>query len=127
MDNKKKVSEILKRLKKEYPEQKTALKHANPFELLVATILSAQATDAHVNKVTGALFKKYRTVKDYATTPVESGDSRGTGHPGKRTKNAATIAVIPAQAGIQSQDRSLDPRLHGDDEGQGQEETTNDT
>lgn len=71
MNKEKTISEILKRLKKEYPKQKTALKHKNPFELLVATILSAQATDVHVNKVTGDLFKKYRTVKDYATTPIE--------------------------------------------------------
>lgn len=71
MDKKKNISEILKRLKKAYPDQKTALKYTNPFELLVATILSAQATDMHVNRVTAKLFKKYRTVRDYATTPIE--------------------------------------------------------
>lgn len=60
------ASEILKRLKKEYSDPKTALNFSNPFELLVATILSAQATDAHVNKVTEKLFKKYKSVKDYA-------------------------------------------------------------
>ena len=72
MDNKKKLFEILKRLKKEYPEPKTALNYRNPFELLVATVLSAQTTDVHVNKVTVALFKKYKSVKDYADVPLDS-------------------------------------------------------
>lgn len=65
------MSEIIKRLKKQYPELKTALNFGSPFELLVATILSAQATDAHVNKVTEKLFKKYKTIRDYAETPLE--------------------------------------------------------
>lgn len=71
MDKKKLVREIIKRLKKKYPNPRVALNFSNPFELLVATILSAQTTDAHVNKVTEGLFKKYRTVKDYAETPIE--------------------------------------------------------
>jgi endonuclease-3 len=66
MNIKEKTLEIIKRLKKEYPELKTALYFRSPFELLVATILSAQATDTLVNKVTGNLFKKYRSVIDYA-------------------------------------------------------------
>jgi len=60
------VTEILSRLRREYPEPETALNFKNPFELLVATILSAQATDVHVNRVTESLFKKYKSVKDYA-------------------------------------------------------------
>lgn len=71
MDIQNTVWEIIKRLKKEYPDPKTVLNFSNPFELLVATILSAQTTDAHVNKVTETLFKKYKTVKDYATIPLE--------------------------------------------------------
>lgn len=71
MENKKKILEILKKLKKEYPEPKTALNYRNPFELLVATILSAQTTDVHVNKVTENLFKKYKTINDYANTKLE--------------------------------------------------------
>jgi endonuclease-3 len=66
-----KVKEIIRRLKGEYPELKTALKFNNPFELLVATVLSAQATDVHVNKVTENLFKKYKSLKDYANVPLE--------------------------------------------------------
>lgn len=71
MDNREKINEILKRLKKEYPDARTALKFSTPFELLVSTILSAQATDILVNKVTEKLFKKYKTIKDYAEAPIE--------------------------------------------------------
>jgi endonuclease III len=72
MTNKEKLSEILKRLKKEYPHPQTALHFSDPFQLLAATILSAQAADVLVNKVTENLFKKYRTVKDYANAPLEA-------------------------------------------------------
>jgi len=67
-----KAKEIIKRLKMEYPELKTALKFNNPFELLVATVLSAQATDIHVNKVTENLFNKYKTIRDYANVSLET-------------------------------------------------------
>ncbi|MEW6163081.1 MAG: endonuclease III [Nitrospirota bacterium] len=72
MDIQKMVEEIIKRLKKEYPEPRTALNFSDPFELLVATILSAQTTDAHVNKVTENLFKRYKSVKDYANVSIET-------------------------------------------------------
>ncbi len=72
MDKKKQVEEILKRLKKVYAgTPKTVLHFATPFELLVATILSAQTTDVLVNRVTENLFKKYRSVQDFASTPPE--------------------------------------------------------
>jgi endonuclease-3 len=71
MNIREKVKEIIERLKKEYPEPKTALSFSNPFELLVATILSAQSTDLHVNKVTENLFKKYTSVKDFANVSLE--------------------------------------------------------
>ena len=61
---------VLKRLEKNYPSvDGTELHHENPLDLLVATILSAQATDEQINKITAGLFKKYRTAKDYADTP----------------------------------------------------------
>jgi len=60
------AGEILRRLKKKYPSPRIALQSRTPFELLVATILSAQCTDARVNLVTEGLFKKYRTPQDYA-------------------------------------------------------------
>lgn len=64
-DKKKRAAEIIKRLKKEYPAAHCALNHANAFELLVATILSAQCTDERVNIVTVTLFRKYRQPQDY--------------------------------------------------------------
>jgi endonuclease-3 len=57
---------LLKQLKKFYPDVSCALLHETPLQLLVATILSAQCTDERVNKVTPALFKKYRTAADFA-------------------------------------------------------------
>ena len=72
MNIQEKVKEIIRRLKREYPELKTALKFNNPFELLVATVLSAQATDIHVNKVTENLFNKYKTIRDYANVSLET-------------------------------------------------------
>lgn len=62
----KSVKEILKILSKEIPDSGIALRSSNPFELLIATILSAQCTDVRVNQVTVDLFKKYRSPKDYA-------------------------------------------------------------
>ncbi len=72
MDNKKRLTKILKGLKKEYAgTPQTALHYSNPFELLAATILSAQTTDIQVNKVTEKLFKKYRTIEDFADCSPE--------------------------------------------------------
>ena len=79
--NQKRVKEIIKVLSKEIPDSKIALNFSNPFELLIATILSAQCTDVKVNQVTAELFKKYRSVKDYAEvnlTDLEE-DIRSTG------------------------------------------------
>ncbi len=68
----KNVPALLKSLKKTYPHPQCALTHSSPLELLVATILSAQCTDERVNKVTPALFAKYRTAADYASSdPLE--------------------------------------------------------
>ncbi|MBV9625458.1 MAG: endonuclease III [Acidobacteria bacterium] len=60
------VREILARLDRLYPDVTCALAHRSPWELLVATILSAQSTDVRVNMVTPELFKKYPTVQDFA-------------------------------------------------------------
>ncbi|GAB4490689.1 MAG: endonuclease III [Thermodesulfovibrionales bacterium] len=70
MTEKERLREIVRRLRKEYPEPGTALHFTTPMEILVATILSAQTTDAHVNKVTEKLFRKYRSVRDYADVPL---------------------------------------------------------
>jgi endonuclease-3 len=61
---------LLKALFERYPNPKIALNFSTPLELLVATILSAQATDKKVNEVTERLFKKYRTVRDYADAEI---------------------------------------------------------
>lgn len=58
-------------LKKEYPEAICSLDTGNEFELLIATRLSAQCTDARVNLVTPALFEKYKTLEDYANAEIE--------------------------------------------------------
>jgi endonuclease III len=61
------TAEIILRLKQEFPQARTALVYADPLQLLVSTILSAQCTDARVNMITPALFAKYRNAKDFAT------------------------------------------------------------
>jgi len=72
MDKQQHAETILKRLEKEYSDvEGTELSHKNPLELLVATILSAQATDEQINKITVDLFKKYKTPEDYAKVPRE--------------------------------------------------------
>jgi len=70
LEKKKNVRQIIRLLKKEYPEARCSLDHSNPLELLVATILSAQCTDERVNLVTADLFRKYRTWRDYADAPT---------------------------------------------------------
>ena len=65
------ISEVIPRLKEEYPDARTELDWENPLELLVATMLSAQSTDVRVNEVTKGLFEKYRTAEDYATAGLE--------------------------------------------------------
>ena len=61
---------IVARLERAYPDATCALNHASALELVVATILSAQCTDARVNMVTPALFAKYRTAADYASADL---------------------------------------------------------
>ncbi|WP_029522686.1 endonuclease III [Persephonella sp. KM09-Lau-8] len=63
--------EIIKRLKKHFPEPWIDLKFENPFQLLVATILAAQATDKKVNEVTETFFKKYPDPKSIADAPLK--------------------------------------------------------
>lgn len=65
------IQELLKRLDAAYPGATCALHHNSPWELLVATILSAQCTDARVNMVTPILFQKYPTVQDFAALEPE--------------------------------------------------------
>ena len=75
------VQKIFPRLKKLYPEARTALRHSNPLELLIATILSAQCTDVRVNAVTEVLFVKYKSAADWAGADIKQieADIRSTG------------------------------------------------
>lgn len=59
-------------LEETYPDAKCELEHTSPFELLVATILSAQCTDVRVNKVTGEMFKKYNKPEDFANIDIKT-------------------------------------------------------
>jgi len=68
-DEKERAKKIFSILKKEYANAKIALEFTTPFELLIATILSAQCTDARVNIVTKKLFKKFKTPKDFISVP----------------------------------------------------------
>jgi endonuclease-3 len=68
-DREARTRETIKRLKHAYPDAHCALRHTNAFELLIATILSAQCTDARVNIVTANLFRKYREPEDYLEVP----------------------------------------------------------
>jgi len=85
---------IYKTLEKEYPGFTTALKHENAMELLVATMLSAQCTDARVNMVTESLFKRYKTPEDYAEakTSILEKEIRSTGFYKNKAKNIISAA-----------------------------------
>ncbi|MGH9514117.1 MAG: endonuclease III [Terriglobales bacterium] len=88
------VSEILKRLDHLYPDVTCALTHKDPWELLVATILSAQSTDVRVNMVTPELFKKYPTVQDFAKLEPKQleADIRSTGFFRNKSKSVVGAA-----------------------------------
>lgn len=83
------VPEVLRILRREYPDARVALAFTNPLECLVATILSAQATDKKINEVTqGYLFEKYRTAEDYLRVPEAelAADLKPTGFFNQKTK-----------------------------------------
>jgi len=88
------VAEILKRLDRLYPEVTCALTHKSAWELLVATILSAQSTDANVNRVTPELFRKYPTVEAFAALTPEQlePDVRSTGFFRNKSKSVVGAA-----------------------------------
>jgi len=83
------VAPVLRRLKKTYPDAQVALDFTNAFECVVATILSAQSTDARVNLVTNDLFHKYRGPQDFLSVPEEElqKDIRSTGFFRQKTRS----------------------------------------
>jgi endonuclease-3 len=88
------IAEILKRLDQLYPDVTCALTHRSAWELLVATILSAQSTDVNVNRVTPELFRKYPTVEDFAVLTPEQlePDVRSTGFFRNKSKSIVGAA-----------------------------------
>ena len=94
--------DVIRRLKRAYPDAKCSLNHSNPFELLVATILSAQCTDERVNMVTADLFRKYRKPEDYLkVSPRElEKDIQSTGFFRNKTKSIqGTSKMLTEQYG----------------------------
>ncbi len=88
------VKQIIARLERAYPDATCALHHTSALELVVATILSAQCTDARVNMVTPALFAKYRTAADYAAADprVLEREIQSTGFFRNKTKSIIGMA-----------------------------------
>jgi len=93
-ERKARIAEILKRLDVMYPDATCALTHENPWQLLVATILSAQCTDKRVNEVTPGLFRKYPTPQDFAAVKPEvlAQDIRSTGFFNNKAKSIVGAA-----------------------------------
>jgi len=92
----KRTREIIRKLKRAYPGAKCSLNHSNAFELLIATILSAQCTDDRVNIVTADLFRKYRKPEDYLkVSPRElEKDIQSTGFFRNKTKSIQGTAKM---------------------------------
>jgi len=92
----KRTRDIIRKLKRTYPDAKCSLNHNTPFELLIATILSAQCTDERVNLVTANLFRKYRQPEDYLkVSPHElEKDIQSTGFFRNKTKSIQGTAKV---------------------------------
>ncbi|MGB4649732.1 MAG: endonuclease III, partial [Acetivibrionales bacterium] len=89
MNLKNKIDIIIKKLEELYPAASCSLIYEDPLQLMIATQLAAQCTDARVNIVTKGLFQKYKTVDDFASADVEElqQDIRSTGFYRNKAKN----------------------------------------
>ena len=100
---KKRIEKIIRILHQAYPESRTALTYRNPLQILVATILSAQCTDARVNQVTPGLFQKYKSAEDFArAVPGELEEEiRSTGFFRNKAKNiiGASLKIVEDYSG----------------------------
>ncbi|MBN1405663.1 MAG: endonuclease III [Candidatus Omnitrophica bacterium] len=96
MPDKSRAQKIFKLLKKSYPRAKIALTFSSPMQILVATILSAQCTDKRVNIITASLFKKYKTVRDYADADIKifENEIRSAGFYKNKAKNIINAAAM---------------------------------
>lgn len=101
---KERTAELIERLRELYPAPETALHHANPYELLVATILSAQTTDERVNEVTPALFERFPTPEELAGAKREEVEEliHSTGFFRQKTKSIIGMAeaVVERHGGV---------------------------
>ncbi|HEX8974361.1 MAG TPA: endonuclease III [Patescibacteria group bacterium] len=93
---KKRAAIVARELKKLFPDARIALNFGNPWELLVAVVLSAQCTDKKVNEVTAKLFKKYRKLEDYVRADIKEfeKDVHSTGFYHNKAKNVLAAAKI---------------------------------
>jgi endonuclease-3 len=100
---------ILKALRKEFPEARTALLHHSPFQLLIATILSAQCTDERVNMVTPVLFSRYKTPAELAAASQDELEEiiRSTGFFRMKAKNI----IACSRALMERFDGEVPPRM----------------
>lgn len=96
MNEEERIKEIFRLLEINYPDKKSTLNFNNPLEILIATILSAQCTDARVNMVTKELFKKYKNADDYANADLKKleQDVRSTGFYKNKAKNIKSTCRI---------------------------------
>ncbi|PLR77173.1 endonuclease III [Bacillus sp. V3-13] len=117
MLNKSEIRYCLDRMGEMFPDAHCELNHSNPFELVIAVALSAQCTDALVNKVTKDLFKKYKTPEDYLSVPLEEleNDIRSIGLFRNKAKNIQKLSrmLIDDYGGMVPRDRDELMKLPG--------------
>ena len=96
MKNKKEVIEIIEILKKKYPNAKCSLNFENPYQIMIAVMLSAQCTDERVNKITPGLFKKYPTVEKLANAKISDVEEiiKSCGFYKNKSKNAVNACKM---------------------------------
>lgn len=111
------ISHVLEQMDVMFPDAECELTHSNPFELVIAVLLSAQCTDALVNKVTPKLFSKYKTPEDYIAVPLEEleQDLRSIGLFRNKAKNIKKLcqALLEQYGGVLPQDRDELTKLAG--------------
>ena len=117
MLNKQQIQFCLDKMGEMFPEAHCELNHKNPFELVIAVSLSAQCTDALVNKVTATLFEKYKTPEDYLAVTLEElqNDIRSIGLFRNKAKNIRKLCqmLIEDYGGILPKDRDELTKLPG--------------
>ncbi|QKS71131.1 endonuclease III [Paenalkalicoccus suaedae] len=111
------IRHVLDTMTEMFPDAECELTHSNPFELTIAVLLSAQATDALVNKVTPGLFEKYKTPEDYLSVPLEEleQDIRRIGLFRSKAKNIQKLcrSLIDDYGGVIPQERDELVKLAG--------------